>query len=103
MKRTLVTAFFGGLALIAVAATQPVQAAPLAAASAVKVDAGMAEAASYRKHHHLRGPKWRRAYAYHHDHCGDWHRCHYYFYGYKQWRKWNPGSRAYFYRRYHHY
>jgi hypothetical protein len=38
-----------------------------------------------------------------HKHCHDWHRCHYYFYGYKQWARWNPDkSRAYFYRRYHH-
>ncbi|HWV83357.1 MAG TPA: hypothetical protein VNZ50_18150 [Hyphomicrobiaceae bacterium] len=38
-----------------------------------------------------------------HKHCHDWHRCHYYFYGYKQWARWNPEkSRAYFYRRYHH-
>ena len=39
----------------------------------------------------------------HHRHCGDWHRCHYYFYGYLQWQKWNPnGSRAAFLRKYHH-
>ena len=39
-----------------------------------------------------------------HRHCGDWHRCHYYFYGYLQWQKWNPGgSRKYFLKRYHHY
>jgi hypothetical protein len=38
-----------------------------------------------------------------HDHCGDWHRCHYYFYGYKQWERWDLGKyRAYFVRRYHH-
>ena len=38
-----------------------------------------------------------------HRHCGDWHRCHYYFYGYLQWQKWNPnGSRAAFLRKYHH-
>ena len=39
-----------------------------------------------------------------HKHCHhSWHRCHYYFYGYKQWARWNPDkSRAYFYRRYHH-
>ncbi len=38
-----------------------------------------------------------------HRHCGDWHRCHYYFYGYLQWEKWNPGgSRKAFLKRYHH-
>jgi hypothetical protein len=38
-----------------------------------------------------------------HAHCKDWHRCHYYFYGYEQWVKWNPEkSRAYFRRHYHH-
>lgn len=37
-----------------------------------------------------------------HDHCHDWHRCHYYFYGYEQWVKWNPDkSRAYYRRHYH--
>ena len=49
-----------------------------------------------KEHRHAPG-KWS------HKHCHDWHRCHYYFYGYKQWARWNPtGSRAYFYRRYHH-
>lgn len=49
-----------------------------------------------KEHRHAPG-KWG------HKHCHDWHRCHYYFYGYKQWARWNPDkSRAYFYRRYHH-
>jgi hypothetical protein len=49
-------------------------------------------------------PKYRHAPGkWSHKHCHDWHRCHYYFYGYKQWARWNPEkSRAYFYRRYHH-
>lgn len=49
------------------------------------------------EYRHARG-KWS------HKHCHHgWHRCHYYFYGYKQWSRWNPDkSRAYFYRRYHH-
>lgn len=51
---------------------------------------------AYREHPHLPG-RWS------HAHCHDWHRCHYYFYGYRQWEKWNPGrSRAEFRRRYHH-
>ncbi len=49
-----------------------------------------------KDHRHLPG-KWS------HKHCHDWHRCHYYFYGYQQWAKWNPDkSRAYFRQRYHH-
>ncbi|WP_072389687.1 hypothetical protein [Hyphomicrobium sp. CS1BSMeth3] len=51
-----------------------------------------------KEHRHLPG-KWS------HRHCKgkDWYRCHYYFYGYKQWSMWNPGkSRAYFRRHYHH-
>ena len=48
------------------------------------------------RNRHLPG-KWS------HKHCGDWHRCHYYFYGYRQWAMWNPDkSRAYFRRHYHH-
>ncbi len=49
-----------------------------------------------KEHRHLPG-KWS------HKHCGDWHRCHYYFYGYQQYSKWNPDrSRTYFRKRYHH-
>lgn len=84
---------------------------------------------SHYTHHHAHRPharhgcwhhKWRRAKCrkgwlpplpryrhapgkWSHKHCHGWHRCHYYFYGYKQWARWNPDkSRAYFYRRYHH-
>jgi hypothetical protein len=53
----------------------------------------------YRKKLHSR----RYAGEKYHRHCHDWHRCHYYFYGYLQWQKWNPnGSRAAFLRKYHH-
>ncbi len=51
-----------------------------------------------KEYRHLPG-KWS------HSRCKhkDWYRCHYYFYGYEQWVKWNPEkSRAYFRSRYHH-
>jgi hypothetical protein len=64
----------------------------------------------HRRHHKCRKgwlpplPRYRHAPGkWSHKHCHDWHRCHYYFYGYRQWSRWNPEkSRAYFYRRYHH-
>jgi hypothetical protein len=57
----------------------------------------------YRKHRHYRSNHHHLRGLWNHDHCGDWHGCHYYFYGYKQWLRWNPGkSRADFIRRYHH-
>ncbi len=75
---------------------------------------GRSHAKHHRKYHHRHRkcrkgwlpplPKYRHAPGkWSHKHCRDWHRCHYYFYGYKQWSRWNPEkSRAYFYRRYHH-
>jgi hypothetical protein len=123
---------FGAACLVAFAALAflgaTADAAPLASRPALHPSGGLVQPAShssvhhYRRHakyHHHRYGKYhyksRRGWLpplkehrhapgkWSHKHCHDWHRCHYYFYGYKQWAKWNPtGSRAYFYRRYHH-
>ena len=83
----------------------------------------MAHTVSHRAHHHARRHRTTHAHRKHgyrkgwlpplpvsrhlpgkwsHKHCKDWHRSHYYFYGYQQWVKWNPDkSRAYFRRHYH--
>ena len=108
MDRNFIAAVSGGLLAFA-AGMFAAHAAPVSAPAAASVDASLVQTVGYRHHH-----RWHRHRHHHHHHyrhsgfshahCGDWYRCHYYFYGYKQWRKWNPGySRAYFYRRYHHY
>jgi hypothetical protein len=92
----------------------PSAAVPLSPHIGLEHHSGVAQLAGYRtparhrhhrgcKHRHLRDPHRHLRGHWDHDHCGDWHRCHYYFYGYKQWLRWNPGkSRAYFIRHYHH-
>jgi hypothetical protein len=126
MRRTAVATLLGGMLAIAGGALPAQSAPPMPTTPAATQGAVQAVAIVYRRDRHRakdRG-KYRRPVRYHtwdkhwrkrnlhsrkyvgekyHRHCGDWHGCHYYFYGYLQWEKWNPGgSRKYFLKRYHH-
>lgn len=127
MKRAAIAALVGGLVAIAggvapVLSAPLVRAAPVVAPSAVqkvaivyKRDRRSAKArGKYRgpARYHSWSRKWWKQHLHsrkyvgekYHRNCDDWHRCHYYFYGYLQWQKWNPGgSRSAFMKRYHHY
>ncbi len=133
MKRAAIAALLGGILMsagaAAPAASAPLMPVPPSAQAASE---GKLHLTSHRAAHRAKGKRIRKhrakRYSYprryhswskwdhrkklhsrkyvgerYHRRCGDWHRCHYYFYGYLQWEKWNPGgSRKRFLKRYHH-